>query len=237
MRKNFKAILALASVFVTPLAQAGEVKGVVELFTSQGCSSCPPADKVLGEVTEQGGVLALAFHVDYWDRLGWKDTFSSKGNTQRQRGYAAGFGTGTIYTPQFIVNGLAEPGSGSSQGIRSAISALSTRGHSLNVPVDLKVSGGNLVINAGSGSGEASVVLVTYVRSKVVNIERGENSGRKIEYRNAVTGIRTIGKWTGEKKSFDAKVGSSTGVAVLLQRTNNAGGPGAIIGAATASGS
>jgi hypothetical protein len=234
MKKTFTTILALASIFVTPLAQAGEVKGVVELFTSQGCSSCPPADKVLGEVSEQGGILALAFHVDYWDRLGWKDTFSSKGNTQRQRGYAAGFGTGTIYTPQFVVNGLAEPGSGSSQGIRTAISALGTRGHSLNVPVDLKTSGGELVINAGAGSGNASVVLVTYVRSKVVNIERGENSGRKIEYRNAVTGIRTIGKWSGAQKTFNASLGGASGVAVLLQRTNSAGGPGEIIGAAVA---
>ncbi len=236
MRKLLMTAIAAAAI-TTNFANAGEVKGVVELFTSQGCSSCPPADKVLGEVTNQGGVLALAFHVDYWDRLGWKDTFSSKAYTQRQRGYAAGFQTGTIYTPQFIVNGLAEPGSASSKSIRSAISELGSRGHSLNVPVDLTLNGGKLAINTGAGSGNASVILVTYVRSKVVDIERGENAGRKIEYRNAVTSVRTVGKWNGTKASFNVPVGGASGVAVLLQKANSAGGPGEIVGAAVASGS
>lgn len=226
-------IAALAASSFMSFGNAGEVKGVVELFTSQGCSSCPPADKVFNQITNQGGVLALSFHVDYWDRLGWKDTFSSEAHTKRQRGYGNGFNTNTIYTPQFIVNGYAVPQSGSSQGISSSIDELKAQGHSLTVPIRAKIDSGKITIDAGVGTGEANLILVTYITSKTVDIERGENAGRKIEYRNAVTSARKIGSWNGAKISIkmDKPTGASDGVAVLLQRTNAAGGPGEIIGA------
>jgi hypothetical protein len=234
MRSFVFAALAASSLCSISHATAGEVKGVVELFTSQGCSSCPPADKVLGQITQQDDVLALAFHVDYWDRLGWKDTFSSKAHTQRQRGYGNGFNTKTIYTPQFIVNGYAVPQSGSSQGITASIGVLKEQGHSLNVPVTAKIDGGKITVDAGVGKGEANLIMVTYVKSKNVDIERGENAGRKIEYRNAVTSAQSIGKWNGDKISIqaDKPTAAGGGVAILLQRTNAAGGPGEIIGAA-----
>jgi hypothetical protein len=235
MRGFILGAIAASSIIVmnSSSASAGELSGVVELFTSQGCSSCPPADKVFNQITDKAGVLALSFHVDYWDRLGWKDTFSSKAHTQRQRGYGNGFDTNTIYTPQFIVNGYAVPQNGSSSGIASSIAELKVRGHSLNVPVNAKIEAGQITVDAGMGKGEANLILVTYIKSKTVDIERGENAGRKIEYRNAVTSARSIGKWNGEKITIqaDKPTGAGSGVAVLLQRTNAAGGPGEIIGA------
>ena len=233
MRRFILAAVAASAIFSPNHARAGDVRGVVELFTSQGCSSCPPADEVLGEVSDKGGVLTLALHVDYWDRLGWKDTFSSKAYTQRQRGYAAGFNTNTIYTPQFVINGLAEPGIGSSGGIESTISDLGSRGFGLDVPVSAKISGDKVVVTAGSGKGAANIVLVSYIKSKDVAIERGENAGRTITYRNAVTSIRTVGKWNGENLTLEVPKPDGSGIAILLQRDNAAGGPGAIIGAAT----
>lgn len=237
MRLITFAAMAVSSTISMGSANAGEVKGVVELFTSQGCSSCPPADKVLSQIASQGGVLALAFHVDYWDRLGWKDTFSSKAHTQRQRGYGNGFNTNTIYTPQFIVNGYAVPQSGSSQGIRASIGELAARGHRINVPLKVSVKGSQITVEAGEGSGAASLILVSYVQSKTVDIGRGENAGRKIEYRNAVTGVRTIGRWNGNKMTVETAKPASAGLAVLLQRTNASGGPDEIIGAYVVSGS
>jgi hypothetical protein len=230
------ATMVVGSILSLNSANAGEVKGVVELFTSQGCSSCPPADKVLSQIASQGGVLALAFHVDYWDRLGWKDTFSSKAHTQRQRGYGNGFNTNTIYTPQFIVNGYAVPQSGSSQGIRASIGELGVRGHRIYVPLKVSVTGSQLTVEAGEGNGAANLILVSYVSSKTVDIGRGENAGRKIEYRNAVTGARNIGKWNGKKIIVETAKPAGAGLAVLLQRTNASGGPGEIIGAYVLSG-
>jgi hypothetical protein len=197
-------------------AQAGEVQGVVELFTSQGCSSCPPADRAFGAATG-GKVLGLAWHVDYWDYLGWKDTFSLTQATARQRAYGKG-----VFTPAVIVNGtrLVRPAS-SSGTISSA-----ARG---GLPVRVSISGGK--VNVGSGSGRASLVLVKYYKSRTVAIQRGENAGRSVTYHHPVIGARKIGTWNGKATSVSfssAGCGGGVGCAVLVQV-----GVGRILGAAT----
>jgi hypothetical protein len=224
------AFLSSAAFLLTP-AQSGEVKGVVELFTSQGCSSCPPADKVFGDVIEQNGVIGLAWHVDYWDYLGWKDTFSSPAATERQRAYASGIGERGIYTPQIIVNGdTVAKNSSFRQSIASALDG------SLPVSLDAKLSDGSLVVTAGDGDGSANLVLVTYDSSQNVVIERGENAGETVAYRHAVQGIQTIGMWKG--KSLTVELPSSEyaprkgqGCAILLQKVSKGGAPGSILGA------
>jgi hypothetical protein len=220
-----------SAAFLLTSAQSGEVKGVVELFTSQGCSSCPPADKVFGDVIEQNGVIGLAWHVDYWDYLGWKDTFSSPAATERQRAYASGIGERGIYTPQIIVNGdTVAKNSSFRQSIASALDG------SLPVSLDAKLSDGSLVVTAGDGDGSANLVLVTYDSSQNVVIERGENAGETVAYRHAVQGIQTIGMWKG--KSLTVELPSSEyaprkgqGCAILLQKVSKGGAPGSILGA------
>jgi hypothetical protein len=225
------ALLSTAALMLTP-AQSGEIKGVVELFTSQGCSSCPPADKVFGEIIEQDGVIGLAWHVDYWDYLGWKDTFSSAQFTERRRSYARGMGERGVYTPQIIVNGdTVAKNSNFRQSIASALSG------TLPVELSAKVGDGNLVVSAGDGEGSANLVLVTYDRSENVAIERGENAGETVTYRHAVSGVQTIGMWKG--KSLTVELPGSEyapkkgqGCAILLQKVAENGAPGVILGAA-----
>ena len=210
MRISATTILFFVSCLSLSPAQAGgPAKDVVELFTSQGCSSCPPADAALNTIINRGGIIALAWHVDYWDRLGWKDTFSSAAATARQERYAARIGGGS-YTPEFVVNG--NRGSSSSSIVSGG-----------GLPVAVSVSGGKATIGAGKGS--ASIVLVNYSQAQTVAIARGENAGRNITYRHIVTGLRNLGQWNGKAMSISAGSGNC---AVILQRP----GQGEIIGAA-----
>ena len=221
MRRSLFATSAFFALSLLSPANAGEVRGVVELFTSQGCSSCPPADKILADFTNRNGVITLAWHVDYWDYLGWKDTFSSNAFTKRQRNYSNSLGTSSVYTPQIIVNGstVAENSSFNSS-IASALTGLP-------VSVNAKANGGKLNVTVGAGAGAANLYLVTYTDSRTVKIGRGENSGRDIVYRHAVSGIKSIGKWNGSAMNVTVPAGSNC--AVLLQRP----GPGEILGAAS----
>ena len=202
--------LALTTILATIPAQAGgPAKGVIELFTSQGCSSCPPADVVLSNTINQGGYVTLAWHVDYWDYLGWKDTFSSPAATARQARYAAHIGGGS-YTPEFVVNGSR--GSSSSSIIGGG-----------GLPVAVSVEGGEAKIGAGQGS--ATAYLVHFTPSVTVPIARGENAGKSVTYRHIVTGVQNLGEWNGAALTLPASGGNC---AVILQRS----GQGEIIGAA-----
>jgi hypothetical protein len=221
---RFKAVLATllaCAATLTTHAVAGNVRGVVEIFTSQGCSSCPPADRAFSAVTSRNGVLGLAWHVDYWDYLGWRDTFSSAQATARQANYGKG-----SYTPEVIVNGSTVISQSSSSGaIASALHG------SLPVNVSIKSNGKNYVVNVGAGSGHANLVLVKFYRSKTVAIQRGENAGKNVTYHHPVIGSRRIGAWNGQALSHALKsgeCGGGTGCAILLQV-----GVGRILGAAT----
>ncbi len=218
MKTILTAALVSAALFSTH-ASAGNVRGVVEIFTSQGCSSCPPADRAYSEVTTGNGILGLAWHVDYWDSLGWPDTFSSAQATTRQANYGKG-----SYTPEVIVNGThVVSNSTSSAAIASAVSG------SLPVNVTMHQSGGKTIINVGGGSGSANLVLVKFLGNPSVAIARGENAGRNVTYHHPVTGSRRIGSWNGQATTVELAAGEcSSGCAVLLQV-----GVGRILGAAT----
>lgn len=240
MKRNLAlcaVILGISAMQTT--ASADPVRGVVELFTSQSCSSCPPADKVFGEVILRGDVLGLAYHVDYWNYLDWKDTFSSAQSTKRQYDYAKSFHSSQVYTPQMIVNGKDVVAAGTPGDVFKVMDKAS--GSTLNVPVVAKIENDRLIVNAGKGSGEANLVLVVFESRETVEIERGENRGKLFEYRNAVTEVRTIGMWKGEDLSVELPkkeylVEKGYGCAVILQRVTDEGTPGEIIGAALVSG-
>jgi hypothetical protein len=219
-----------------PLLAQEAPKGVVELFTSQGCSSCPPADAAFRKLVERGDVIALAYHVDYWNYLGWADTLSSKENTERQYGYARTMGRGNVYTPQVVVNGRDHVAGADLGGITNKIDGYLTEGKGLTVPIAAKVNGDELEVKIGAGPGKANVVMVYFNREKVIDVEKGENSGQKIAYLNSVADVETVGMWDGKETSLTLPANvlqkpDLEGCAILLQSSTEDGTPSAILGA------
>ncbi len=194
---------------------------VVELFTSQGCSSCPPANANLIKVKDRPDVLALSFNVTYWDYLGWKDTFGREEFTQRQVSYEPSLGRSGPFTPQVVVNGKADA-VGAAPG---EIEGLIARGDKPQGP-SLSLGGGKINIGAGSvPGGKADIWLVRYHQGVVeVPVSRGENTGRTLPHANVVHSLKKLGTWAGDATTLPlpaASGGYST--AVLLQTPG--GGP------------
>ncbi|MGD1876671.1 MAG: DUF1223 domain-containing protein [Kiloniellaceae bacterium] len=206
---------------------------VVELYTSQGCSSCPPADAILSELAAQPGLLALAFHVDYWDYIGWKDPFASAQFTERQRDYAAKLGLRYVYTPQIVIDGRRDVVGSKRGAVTQAIEDASQEAPAVAVTLD-REDGGRVRLSAGTApSGGATVWLVTFDDDHDTQVARGENGGRALHNANVVREMTTLGTWTGEAKTFAidlaaARAAGRGGCAVLVQQGR--GGP--VIGAA-----
>lgn len=231
-------VLSLLVGLVAALASsvaAAETRAVVELFTSQGCSSCRNADAYFVELARRDDVVALAMHVDYWDYLGWRDTFGLPENTVRQLEYAEVFGKRRIYTPQLVVNGAAEVLGSDRHGAEAAISAAT-----LLVPVEMRAGSGTMEISVGArprpGGVRTMIRLVLFSSVVRVAIARGENAGETIAYHNVVRAMRPIGMWDGAPVKItlpiDELMGNGVdGCAVLVQE-DLPQGPGAILGAA-----
>jgi hypothetical protein len=218
--------LVLAGLSLTP-AVAQDAPVVVELFTSQGCSSCPPADAFLTDLARRmRDVLPLAFHVTYWDSLGWKDPYSLAAATERQRDYARTLGQDGVYTPQMIVDGTEGfVGSDRSGGLDAIVRA--ARNRPPPVPVALSREGESLVISVGAGAGKARVLLVGFDPAHETHIGRGENSGRTVSESNIVRSLATVSVWSGVPLTLRPPPPLGEAAAVLLQADN-----GRIIGAA-----
>lgn len=186
--------------FVTTTSEAEPVRprGVVELFTSQGCSSCPKADAAFEKLARDGSVIALSYHVDYWNYLGWEDTLSTPENTRRQYDYAAGLGRSNVYTPQAVLNGRTHLNGGDLRGIERKIGDLSASERGLDVPISVSLDDDCIRIDVASGKGAAHVVIAYFTPELDVRIEKGENAGKTISYHNVVSSIETIGMWEGE---------------------------------------
>jgi len=195
-------LLALiAAMFALPFTARAQSSVVVELFTSQGCSSCPPADALLGELAQRDNVIALSLHVDYWDYLGWKDVFASPQNTQRQRDYSHVRGSKSIYTPQVVVQGVGQ-GVGSR---RNEVEKLISAGALQTNQVVLAASraGRDVEIRLNTGSevyGPCVVQLVEYSPVEKVVIKRGENAGRTLSYYNVVRRWTKVKTWDGSSE-------------------------------------
>ena len=181
---------------------ASVAKPVLELFTSQGCNSCPPADAILGKMVRGGEVIALSFPVDYWDYLGWKDTLASPRNSSRQRAYAAARRDGQVYTPQMVINGARHVVGSDAGAIETAINSTRVARAARNVDLKVWAEANTLIIEAGPSGTDApssGTVWLALIKSKVpVAIKRGENAGKVITYHNVVRDLSPIGKWTGE---------------------------------------
>jgi hypothetical protein len=206
---------------------------VVELFTSQGCSSCPPADKFLGELAQRPDVLALAFHVDYWNYIGWTDPFALKLATQRQRDYSQRLALRYVYTPQMVVNGVAEGVGAEPDTILPLIKTAAAVSAPRAVTTLSRAGDGHLAvhIDAGSPSEPASIWLVGFDRERTTSVLRGENEGRTLKDYHVVRSFQEIGTWNGAALDLDIAGNAVSGdgsVAVLVQLR----GTGRIIGTA-----
>lgn len=195
---------------------------VVELYQSQGCSSCPPANAILNRLADRTDVLPLSFAVTYWDQLGWKDSFAQPGFTARQWEFAKAGGRGNVATPQFIVNGI---GVVTGSNARQLEQSIRIEGAKPSGPV-ISVAGGRIRLGEARTSGPATVWLVRYdPRAQNVRIGAGENGGHVLPHRNIVTGLRSLGTWNGKAASFEQPTYKDPmqRSAVLIQR--GVGGP------------
>ncbi|WP_293577127.1 thioredoxin family protein [Phaeobacter sp.] len=175
---------------------------VVELFTSQGCSSCPPADALLHQLTKRNDVLPLALHVDYWDYIGWKDQFASPEHTRRQKGYAQIGGRQMVYTPQMIIHGQDDVVGADAMKLADAIAAHRGRAEPVEVSLAPQADGEVLLTLTASGAaampdGPVAVQLVRYTPLQTVDISRGELAGHRLSYANVVEQIDRIANWDG----------------------------------------
>ncbi|HXL13423.1 MAG TPA: DUF1223 domain-containing protein [Bradyrhizobium sp.] len=212
---------------LSPLAaQAAERPVVVELFTSQGCSSCPPADAYLRELsTQRADVLPLAFHVTYWDGLGWKDPYSMQAATQRQDLYGRRFGDGS-YTPEIVVDGAAGMVGSRRSDVGAAIER-AKRTSRTAAAVSVTKNGEQVSIQVGSGTGTGRILLIGFDREHTTAIGRGENGGRTLTEANIVRSIRAVGQWSGAALRINEQFPEGQDVAVVLEAPD-----GQIVGAA-----
>ncbi|MCJ2053467.1 DUF1223 domain-containing protein [Methylobacterium sp. J-070] len=228
MRPALMISVALLCAGLAPAA-AAERPVVVELFTSQSCSSCPPAEALIGRLAQAGSdVLPLAFHVTYWDHLNWRDPYSLPAATARQEAYAAHLG-GSSYTPQAVIDGRTGLVGSDEAGLRGAIARARAGGSA--VPLTLAPDADRLVARVGAATvaapGGARVLLVGFDPSHTTRVLRGENAGRTIDQANIVRSLRDLGRWSGAAVTFTSARPEGETAALLLQA-----GDGRILGAA-----
>lgn len=237
-----RTALALAVAFAAvPAAGESRPRTVVELFTSQGCASCPPADALLAELAKEPQVVALTLAVDYWDYVGWKDTLALHGHSLRQKAYAEQRADRKVFTPQMVVDGtLVAKGSDRAAVQRALLSARGAGG--LTVPVEVKRDGDALEVSLPEadlsgdlGRDGAELWACPIARSQTVAIGRGENGGRNVTYSNVVRGWVRVAPWQGRAARFrvalkDVHREGADAVALLLQQ-GTLSAPGRILGA------
>lgn len=218
--------LCLATIALSLSSRAAPVADgpvVLELFTSQGCSSCPPADELLTEISSDPSILPLSFHVDYWDNLGWKDVFSSSASTKRQWNYARALGSPSVFTPQLIVDGKASVVGSHTWDVRKAIAAARKADHPVHLALAPERAGFSLSVDKQ----DVELWEIRFVTHAKTDVKRGENSGRMMASINNVTSIKRVNMHD-EKYDIATLDGADDGIAIIAQMP----GQGKILGSA-----
>jgi hypothetical protein len=238
---RWSSALSVCAIIAIIRPAHADPRAVVELFTSQGCSSCPPADKIIGELAKDPSVIALSMPIDYWDYLGWKDTLADARFSARQKAYSKVRGDREVYTPQAVINGAAHVIGSDRDSIEKAIGATAKADGVMSVPVVLSLSGKQLTVsveasNKGPASMHGEVWICSISRAVPISIGRGENSGRELTYYNVVRNLVKLGDWNGNPRSFTVPLDSVVhdgidGAAVLVQ-DGSRDRPGPMLGAA-----
>jgi hypothetical protein len=230
MALRVSVLVGLVLGVMPAMAFGGERPVVVELFTSQGCSSCPPANAFLNEMSrKRPDVLPLAFHVTYWDRLGWKDPFSLEAATVRQDHYGHRFGDGS-YTPEMVVDGSVGLVGSHRDEVNAAIEH-AKRSQRTATDVNVDKAGENVAIRIGSGVGRGIVLLIGFDHEHTTKIGRGENGGRTLAESNVVRSIRPVGEWSGKPLEISEHFPEGQDVAVVIESADSG-----VVGAAKLSG-
>ncbi|MDA1088957.1 MAG: DUF1223 domain-containing protein [Proteobacteria bacterium] len=240
MVKTLKSLVTAASLAVAfslaapapVIAAEATPLTVVELFTSQGCSSCPPADKFLGELAKRDDVLALSVHVDYWDYIGWKDPFADPRNTKRQRDYAKKLGLRYVYTPQMVIQGAFDSTGSDRAKVQRKITE-AAKLERLAVKISRAGDGVRVALPNAGRVENAAIWLAVFDSQHDTEVKRGENSGQTLRYHNVVRGMTRIGTWTGQAVEITTKASEMAaqgrdGCAVIVQSEKT----GRILGAA-----
>lgn len=218
-----------------------EPKAVVELFTSQGCSSCPPADKILGELAKDPSVIALSLPIDYWDYLGWKDTLADSRFSARQKAYSHMRGDRDVYTPQVVVNGAAHVIGSDRSRIEGAIKDTGKTDKVMSLPVTMSLSGKQLTVSVAATKDantpmRGEIWLCSISKAVPIAIGRGENSGREVIYHNVVRNLLKVGDWNGSPGSWtvplDSVLRDGVDAAAVLVQDGSRDKPGPMLGAA-----
>ena len=233
VRLRVASCLGIVCLLATAAGLRAEPRAVVELFTSQGCSSCPAADKLLGELANDPSLVAMTLAIDYWDYLGWKDTLALSGHSSRQRAYAKARGDREVYTPQVVVNGIAHALGSDRTAIDRAIQHTRQNAAPLTLPVTVAVADDKLTVNVAAAKDEqrptgaqaptqGEVWLCPITKAVPVAIGRGENRGRTVTYSNVARKWIKLGEWTGKAETFTVPVasfqnGEIDSVAVFVQ--------------------
>jgi len=227
---RFAASLGLPIALLACSYAFAEVRPtVIELYTAEGCSSCPPAEALLGTISDRTNVIALALHVDYWDSGGWVDRYALRAATQRQNEYARTFGRSSVVTPEFVIDGARNVEGTKPSAIVDAVKETPD-----GIPIDLSIADAQLRITLGAAAeaGPCDVTLFAYLPHTVEAIKKGENAGRKLDEFNIVRAVVRLDDWNGQPKSLDVPLAKlppdATHIAVLVQRK----GPGSVVGAA-----
>jgi len=217
-------ITGLMLLLAAHMAAAQSRPTVVELYTAEGCSSCPPAEEQIGKLSHMDDILALAFHVDYWDDLGWRDRFELPEATARQQQYAHTLHLQSVYTPQLVIDGKRDLVGG-----RAGVGG----GRKKSVPLQVSVNDGAVVVALGAQAQPVAcdVLLLGYLPEATSKVTRGENAGHDLHEFNIVRSMRNLGTWQGEERTFSVPLANiapdATEVAVLVQQRDQ----GPIIGA------
>jgi hypothetical protein len=238
---RWSGALGVCAIIAVIRPAHADPRAVVELFTSQGCSSCPPADRILGDLAKDPSVIALSLPIDYWDYLGWKDTLADSRFSARQKAYSRARGDREVYTPQAIVNGSAHVIGSDLSSIESAIGATAKEDGVMSVPVTMNQAGKLLTVSIAasarnSAATHGEVWICSISKEVPILISRGENSGREITYYNVVRNLMKVGDWNGGSGSWTVPIESvvregADGAVVYLQ-DGSRDKPGPMLGAA-----
>jgi hypothetical protein len=232
-------VLAACSAAIALPAAHAETKAAIELFTSQGCSSCPPADKLMGEFAADPAIVPISLPIDYWDYLGWKDTLADPRNTARQKAYAKVRGDHEVYTPQVVINGSMHALGSDKAAIQDTIAQTRQNAAVLSLPVTMAVKADHLVVMVPAHDMRAEMWICGLTKAITVTIKRGENHGKTITYYNVVrrwvklvAGAGGANTYTVPFRDFDSE---GVNAAAVLVQSGTEDKPSAMLGAAIAS--
>ena len=238
---RWSSALGICAIFAVIRPAHADPRAVVELFTSQGCSSCPPADKIIGELAKDPSIIALSMPIDYWDYLGWKDTLADSRFSARQKAYSKARGDREVYTPQAVINGETHVIGSDRAGIERAIGATRKSDEVMSVPVTMAQAGKQITVSVAAAhtthpAMHGEVWLCAISKAVPISIGRGENRGRELTYYNVVRSLVKVGDWNGSPGSWSVPLDSVAhdGVdgAVVLVQDGNRDQPGPMLGAA-----